>query len=179
MGSYYDIDAILTDAQKLPCTFGLDVPGLGFIDGNAGADVKKGSQVSLPLWLAGYLALKPIGPLSVVTLDLPASLSPRVLNALKADPRTVDLRALASHFYELAARSLDFFEEDEIVDVLCETFKKRAAELADHASNTHGALGEGVEFMRGLDEMERQLFRAAHDSTKSMRQWMGEMKMKG
>jgi len=39
MGSYYDIDAILTDAQKLPCTFELDVPGLGFIDGNAGGDV--------------------------------------------------------------------------------------------------------------------------------------------
>jgi len=39
MGSYYDIDTILTDAQKLPCTFELDVPGLGFIDGNAGGDV--------------------------------------------------------------------------------------------------------------------------------------------
>ena len=39
MGSYYDIDAILTDAQKVPCTFEIDVPGLGFIDGNAGADV--------------------------------------------------------------------------------------------------------------------------------------------
>lgn len=39
MGSYYDVDAILTDAQKLPCTFELDVPGLGFIDGNAGGDV--------------------------------------------------------------------------------------------------------------------------------------------
>lgn len=39
MGSYYDIDAILTDAQKVPCTFEIDVPGLGYIDGNAGGDV--------------------------------------------------------------------------------------------------------------------------------------------
>ena len=39
MGSYYDIDAILTDAQKLPCTFELHVPGLGFLDNNAGTDV--------------------------------------------------------------------------------------------------------------------------------------------
>jgi GINS complex subunit 3 len=43
-----------------------------------------------------------------------------VLNALKANPRTVDLRALAPHFYELAARVLDLFEEDEIVDILTE-----------------------------------------------------------
>lgn len=39
MGSYYDIDAILTDAQKMPCTFDLDLPGLGYLDENAGGDV--------------------------------------------------------------------------------------------------------------------------------------------
>ncbi|MCJ1381744.1 DNA replication protein [Xylographa soralifera] len=178
MGSYYNIDAILTDAQKLPCTFELDVPGLGFIDGNAGADMKKGSQASLPLWLGGYLALQPIGSSPIVNLDLPACLAPRVLNALKADPKTVDLRAQAAYFYELAARTLDLFEEDEIVDVLSETFKQRAGEIADHAHNAQGALGEGADFLRGLDEMERQLFRAAHDSSKMMRLWMGELKKK-
>lgn len=68
----------------------------------------------------------------------------------------MDLRALASHFYELAARVLELFEEEEVVDVLSETFKKRAAEIADHAHNPRGALGEGADFLRGLDEMERQ-----------------------
>lgn len=37
--SYYDVDAILTDSQKLPCTFELDVPGLGYLDGNPGQTV--------------------------------------------------------------------------------------------------------------------------------------------
>ena len=40
MSTYYDPDAILTDAQKVPCTFQLDVPGLGYIDGNAGSNVR-------------------------------------------------------------------------------------------------------------------------------------------
>jgi GINS complex subunit 3 len=35
-------------------------------------------------------------------------------------------------------------------------------------------MGEGVDFLRGLDETERQLFRAAHDSAKAMKQWMAE-----
>jgi GINS complex subunit 3 len=74
--------------------------------------------MSLPLWLGGYLALQKFGSEPTLTIDLPASLSPRVLNALKANPRTVELRSLAPHFYDLAARSLDLFEEDEIVDVL-------------------------------------------------------------
>lgn len=39
MNSYYDIDAILTDAQKVPCIFDLDIPGLGYLDENAGGDV--------------------------------------------------------------------------------------------------------------------------------------------
>ena len=136
MGSYYDVDAILTDAQKVPCTFDLDAPGLGFVDNNAGGDVsiptclwtyyltlpkiRKGTLVSLPLWLGGYLALQKFGSSSALTIDLPAALAPRVLNALKANPRTLDLRTLAPHFYELAARALDLFEEDEIVDVLTE-----------------------------------------------------------
>lgn len=39
MGSYYDVDAILTDAQKVPCTFELTVPGLGYVEGNMSGDV--------------------------------------------------------------------------------------------------------------------------------------------
>lgn len=68
------------------------------------------------------LAVQRLGPSSqtLCTLDLPASISPRVLAALKAGPKTVDLRQLASHYYELAARVLDLFEEEEVVDVLSE-----------------------------------------------------------
>lgn len=42
--SYYDVDAILTDSQKLPCTFELDVPGLGYLEGNAGGTVSSSTQ---------------------------------------------------------------------------------------------------------------------------------------
>lgn len=49
---------------------------------------------------------------------MPEALSERVMNALKADPRTVDLRALAPHFYSLSERILELFEEEEMVDVL-------------------------------------------------------------
>lgn len=40
MGSYYDVDAILTDAEKVPCAFELDIPGLGYLDENPGGDVR-------------------------------------------------------------------------------------------------------------------------------------------
>lgn len=175
MGSYYDIDAILTDAQKVPCTFDLDIPGLGYLDENPGGDVrshfllslfarmclhhvshhlfstpanmfissqiKAGTRVSLPLWLSTLLAVQRLGPSSqpLCTLDLPPSISPRVLNALKADPKTVDLRGLAGHFYELAIRVLELFEEEEIVDVLSEV-----RDLFIYGSGGTGGLDEWV-----------------------------------
>jgi GINS complex subunit 3 len=200
--SYYDIDAILTDAQvcfssemvpkstnvsqKVPCTFELDVPGLGYLDNNVGHTLKTGTRVDLPLWLAEMLAVSsPSSSKALVTLDMPPALSPRVMNALKADPKSVDLRAQAQHFYSLGARMLDLFEEDEVLDVLTDAFRTRAAEIGDHAANagiaakSGGGVGvgtEGVEFLRGLDEAERALFRAAHDSSRGVRAWLGDVK---
>jgi len=187
--SYYDVDAILTDAQKVPCTFALDVPGLGYLDNNPSHALKLGTRIDLPLWLGEQLALSSASATSsksLVDLDLPASLTPRVMNALKADAKSVDLRAQAQHFYGLSARVLDLFDEEEVdLAVLMNTFRKRAAEIGDHAVNAGqsgrgggGGVGgtDGVEFLRGLDEVERGLFRAAHDGSKAMRTWMGEMK---
>ncbi len=59
MSSYYDVDAILTDAQKVPCTFELTVPGLGYLEGNMSGDMKQGSKVELPLWLGEEGCLAP------------------------------------------------------------------------------------------------------------------------
>lgn len=61
---------------------------------------------------------QPSGNSSLATLDLPPALSQRVMNALKADPKTVDLRAQAAHFYSIGARMLELFEEEEMVDIL-------------------------------------------------------------
>ena len=55
-----------------------------------------------------------------VTLDLPDSLSNKVLNALKADAKSVELRALAPHFYALGTRVLELFEDDDLADILSE-----------------------------------------------------------
>jgi GINS complex subunit 3 len=63
-----------------------------------------------------------VGSSPLVSLDFPTALSQRVINALKADPKTVDLRAQAPHFYALGARILELFEEEEIVDVLLEVY---------------------------------------------------------
>ena len=51
MGSYYDVDAILTDGDKVPCAFELDIPGLGYLDENPGGDVCAFPPASLAIFL--------------------------------------------------------------------------------------------------------------------------------
>ncbi|KAH8670143.1 DNA replication complex GINS protein-like protein psf3 [Tricladium varicosporioides] len=186
--SYYDVDAILTDAQKVPITILVDMPNLGYLDNNPGHTLKAGTKLSLPLWIAEYLATsQTTAPL--FDLEVAPSLKPRVLNALKASPKSVDLRGQAQYFYGLGARTLELWDDHEICDVLTETWRTRAGEVSDCAVNaghkggaakgnsTGGGIGGGgdVEFLRGLDEDERNLFRAQHDSSKTMRIWMEQV----
>lgn len=58
------------------------------------------------------------GSQPLVNLDFPAPLQQKVTNALKADPKSVDLRVQAPHFYALGAKILDLFEDDDVVDIL-------------------------------------------------------------
>ncbi|KAM0716759.1 hypothetical protein Q7P37_008204 [Cladosporium fusiforme] len=170
--SYYDLNAILTDSQKVPCTFELTVPGLGYLSGNAGEDVKEGAKLELPLWLGEMLAVNRIaGDTTFLTMDMPEALSKRVVNALKADPKTVRVRDQAPHFYGLGARMLELFDEEELVEILTETFKKRAIEIADKASNSRNLVSEGGDWMKGLDETERTLFRSSHEGGAAVRKW--------
>lgn len=58
------------------------------------------------------------GQAALVTLDFPASLQTRVIHALEADPKSVDIRSQAPHYYALGAKVLELFEDDQIVEIL-------------------------------------------------------------
>lgn len=66
---------------------------------------------------------------------------------------------------------LELFDEEELVEILTETFKKRAIDIADKASNSRNLVSEGGEWMKGLDEEERALFRASHEGGTAVRKW--------
>lgn len=114
--AYYNPNAILTDAQKVPLTFDLAVPRLSPL--NNGSEITNGTKLDLPLWMAELLAVSKPAAEPLGSLEMPSALGQRVLNALKADPKSVDLRAQAQFFYGLGERMLDLFEEEEMGEVL-------------------------------------------------------------
>ncbi|ATY65468.1 DNA replication complex GINS PSF3 [Cordyceps militaris] len=182
--SYYDIDAILTDAEKVPCQFELDVPYLGHLDNNPHG-LKPGTPLLLPLWLAEMLALASSGGAdghdAPLTLRLPPCLGETVLAALKADPRAVALRDQSPHFFGVGVRMLDLFDERALGIVLRRTFVVRAADVGVHARKVDeggggggGIGGFGEDFLRGLDEWERGVFRTSHEGIKGVNEWLAK-----
>lgn len=82
---------------------------------------------------------------------------------------------------------LELFEEEEVLDVLTEAWRARASEIGDFAGVGGGGGGagsglgvgsEGTEFLRGLEEWERRLFKGKHEGAKAGRKWMNEVAKK-
>lgn len=54
---YWDPEDVLAETQRVPCTFNVDLPGMGFLEGTDEADVRKNARAELPYWMAALLAV--------------------------------------------------------------------------------------------------------------------------
>ncbi|ORY83234.1 hypothetical protein BCR37DRAFT_379240 [Protomyces lactucae-debilis] len=107
----------------------------------------------------------------VVDLHEPSCYSKKIAAALKADPRSVDLRSQCNNFYTFALKYLEWTVTEDLLQVVLDTFRSRVAKMADHAHNPTGAMAEGLAFLKGLDDFERQLFKRCHESSLAMKKW--------
>lgn len=170
--SYYDIDDILADGEKVPCQFNLKVPGLGYLEGNPGKAVEEGTKLELPLWLASTLAtcgLLENSDQSFVDLLEPDFISAKVLNAIRADPRSVDLHSFMGNYYAVVQKWVALFGDTQLAQTVINMFKERALEIDNYASNSNKLVNST--FLLSLDEWEKKLFRETSDSKKDMKLW--------
>ncbi|KAL6280644.1 hypothetical protein ACE6H2_017525 [Prunus campanulata] len=99
MASYYDIDDILVEEQRVPVVFQQAVNGVD-IDPSAETHcVEPGSKVELPYWLAHELHLR-----KVAKMKVPACFNQRTKLELGADGASVDLRSRCLYFYEFGCK---------------------------------------------------------------------------
>ncbi|EJD53765.1 GINS complex, Psf3 component [Auricularia subglabra TFB-10046 SS5] len=181
--TYLDIDAIFAEQQKVSCLFEIDVPGLGYLDGGKERDIKKGTKMQLPFWLA-----VPLLQSSICKFDIPPPFTPRVRHALNAEARSVRLSSLVGvgNYWYAHGRNiteiLDDAQANGLKEVLSLTFKQRLMDLMDQAQHFAGAgVGIGVsstgtgdagqEFREGLDQTERELFALAQESARRTKAW--------
>lgn len=169
--SYYDLDDILADGEKVPCRFNMLVPGLGYLEGQPGKAIQKDTKLELPLWLAEILAICELleeSQRSFIDLLQPDFISPKVLNTIKTSPTSVDLHEILPYYYRLTEKWASMFSDAELAAVVSEALRKRSLEIYNHANSA----AKQLNFIYSLDEYEKEVFRKTSESNRNMRQWL-------
>ncbi|WVO16588.1 DNA replication complex GINS protein PSF3 [Cryptococcus depauperatus] len=182
---YFSITSILADNQKLSCTFTLDVEGLGYLEGGSEDNIREGTKIELPFWLAGTLSIN-----QFTTFTLPVPFSHRVRSALIASPIAVKLSNLVGGngwWYRLGKRLAEILEEAQAVnirDMMRGAFTGRLPTLYDlaahHATADHTlpeiSTSKGETFRDGMEGDERGLFAVGQDSGRLYKSWYDSKK---
>lgn len=94
MSSYYDLDAILSEEELVPCWTNFDFSHLTHLDPDYHVDDAKttnvlaeGRKLKMPIW-----AMQKWGPMGYVKMVLPRHYGRKAREKLEADPLQVDLR---------------------------------------------------------------------------------------
>ncbi|WFC94460.1 DNA replication protein [Malassezia brasiliensis] len=167
---YWSVEAILAESQRLPCTFGVDVPGLGYLEESGEVDMHKHTRVEL---------------VEIVTIQMPRAFGSRVRAALDASPTSVQLHNLLPHWYALAVRLARLLESDALYAMLSKTYVGRIARIYElavllsrtpadaSARSTDAALTHDMQaFMQGLDDSEQVLLTAGRAATRTMQEFL-------
>ncbi|GAA5859793.1 hypothetical protein JCM5296_003644 [Sporobolomyces johnsonii] len=177
MASFYSVHEFLADSQKLPCKVLFDIPNSGHLEGSADKDLRAGTALELPYWLAAKLSEE-----DMIDLTLPRPYNPQVRNALAASPESVHLRNLGGGggaFYAGGVRLLSLTEDPQLATTLESAFKTRLIQIMDqsqHSLADHGGEGAAYEFSQGLDTWEKELFHVGETSAKQMKAWFDKAK---
>ncbi|KAF9013350.1 hypothetical protein BDQ17DRAFT_1343257 [Cyathus striatus] len=178
---YFSVEAILSENQKLQCTFKHEIPNMGHLGGGAERDIAVLSKLPIPIWLA-YIFIYS----DWADFTIPPAFNSKVKNALKAEATSVRIGHLVGAggtWYGFGKKIMDMLSDEQANDlseVLTKTFRARLVEIIDQAHHfaSVGQSSSGVAdsesarlFREGLDVTERELFTLAHDSAKRTKQW--------
>ncbi|KAI8914734.1 hypothetical protein DFJ77DRAFT_541252 [Powellomyces hirtus] len=162
---YWDMDAILSEQQKIPCFFHSNVPGYGFLEGNHEVDLSANVKVELPYWLAAKIALD-----DYIDLEVPPCFSQRIRNDLNASPTSVNLNRLCAYYYRFGVKIINLIDDERLPQILTEAFRARLPLIMDY-TQTSRLRTDRSEFIYSLDETERELYKLGHETVTEMTHW--------
>lgn len=169
MSDYYDIHEILAGEERVNCTFLTDAQECAYLDPSSlEDDIKAGSEVDLPLWLATSLIRR-----DDVNVRIPQYFTKRFSRMLKAGPSSVTLSNYCFYMYHVGKELLPLVESDEtsnIEEVLRYAFGgERYREILYHSMSAMWE--DSTEFTRKLTHDEKQIVIAGAADFKDMIRW--------
>lgn len=114
MWKHLDIDALLSEEERVPCIFKSEADGLGFLDRSGEFDdLNAGTKVELPLWMAQVLSKK-----SMVSLELPKHFDKKMRDHIAAGAVTINLKEFSVYYYEVGMQLAQSLKDDDLRNTL-------------------------------------------------------------
>lgn len=181
MTSYFDINTILSEEERVTAEFMIDAKGLGYLDPARDAsvepDVISGSKLDLPYWM-----IQPLNKRNWVDFQFPKIYGRYFRESLRAnsDPQVVSLHDKAPYFEDFGLKmTLDMCdhstEEEQAAEAreayvtIMNAMVNRSRCLLDLSENSSNE--DTSTLLKGLTEREKELFAVGQASSQSFRLW--------
>lgn len=112
--NYYDLDEILSEEIKIPITFIEDAINLGYLNTTGiSEDIKAGTQLELPYWLAIELYDK-----NLIEINYPNYYGDKYRQALRSDTVKINLRELCPYYFNIGKNIGLLLHDNLLIDLL-------------------------------------------------------------
>ncbi|KAN0027931.1 hypothetical protein ACTFIV_009757 [Dictyostelium citrinum] len=163
--SYFDINDILAEEQKITCNFFYDAYNLGQLEeGSRDPDMKKGSKVDLPYWMALALAKS-----NFVSVIMPTEYQDEYKNQLIADPNVISMR-LFPYYDKIGVQLSDFFGDRKLKLLLFKVFRERFLNIYKNSINLKET--DISKILGNLTYQEREVFSNGYKSSNDYDKWI-------
>ncbi|KAH9440975.1 hypothetical protein MJO29_015349 [Puccinia striiformis f. sp. tritici] len=196
--TYYSLDQLLAENQKIPCVFNITVPGMGYLEGTNERDIQPYTPIEIPYWLASILSQQEEdeddqnmdddnhAKSNYLTIQIPKAFNFQIRNALSASTKNVNLKNLAANsggaWYESGVVLLEMIDDHGLKVVLHKTLIDRIPDVMDLSSrpplstgedrststNTTSSHSSHDELSLGLDSWEKEVLVTGQSCTKKI-----------
>ncbi|EGR27770.1 hypothetical protein IMG5_189430 [Ichthyophthirius multifiliis] len=180
--SYYDIDQIIFEEEKINIKFNQEILKIGFLDLHLeysdGKDIQKDTILEVPFWLAQQLNEQlqineeQEDSDSVLTLEVPLIFRPQFQQSLIADPQFINLREKSFYFYEFGIRIGLYFKDYKLFDVLLHVFETRVKSFA--RQSFYLVIEDCANMILKMTHKEIELFNQGRNQATKLRKWKSE-----
>ena len=154
---YWSIDSILAEQQTIKAITITDISDYGYLSEERDKDLKQNQKIKLPLWLAKELHVN--GKISII---IPAYLTKKYWDILKADPTIVNLKNKTNYFYDTLFKLGSLIKSEHIktiVPTILNTFTERLKMILSKSESSYTNL-ESEKLKRKLSSLEDKIFEA-------------------
>ena len=168
-----EIDTMLSEEERLPCTFLYDAKNLGHLD-NTGIDkdLPAETRVDLPLWLS-----RTFSECNMVTIEFPKHYGIKMREEMRAGLEAIDLRAFSQYFFEVGCKLVDMkigssdLTREDLRDTLRTAFLGERYRKLTMNALAQGLFDDAAEYSQTLTSAELNLFVQGLNAAKNIHQW--------